>query len=195
MTRVVGLAGYKRAGKDTVAARLIERHGFERFAFADPLKAAALSLDPIVETTTHEIRSWDTLVIESRTATHRRLSEVVDELGWERAKERREVRRTLQRLGVAIREIMPTFWVAALIRAVDASDAERVVITDVRFENEVDAVRSLLGGDIALVTRPGTSSDGHISEQLPDVLVPDFVFRNDDTIEALHEQVDAFANG
>ena len=33
---LIGLTGYARSGKDTFAARLVERHGFTRASFADP---------------------------------------------------------------------------------------------------------------------------------------------------------------
>ena len=82
MTRpLIGLVGKKRAGKDTVAATLVEGFGFVRYAFADPLKAASLAADPLVPI-------W---------GGHHRLSVVVRVLGWERAKENPEVRRFLQR--------------------------------------------------------------------------------------------------
>lgn len=38
MTRVIGISGWKKSGKDTVAEYLIKKHGAFRTAFADPLK-------------------------------------------------------------------------------------------------------------------------------------------------------------
>lgn len=186
---VLGLAGFKRTGKDTVAARLVERHGFTRFAFADPLKEAALALDPIVEFSIGVAAPG-----VYRSVSQIRLSEIVNDHGWEKAKAFPEVRRTLQRFGVGIREIDSEFWVRALVGAVEASGAERVVITDVRFPNEVTAVRVQLGGEVTLVTRPGTSSDGHVSESLPDTLVPDSVIANDSDIATLYREVDSLAD-
>jgi hypothetical protein len=102
-SHLVGLLGLKRSGKDTFAARLVEAHGFTRIAFADPLKEAALALDPIVVSA----NSWD---------PERRLSDVVEAEGWEAAKEVPEVRRTLQNLGVAIRGLDEDFWLRVAIR-------------------------------------------------------------------------------
>jgi hypothetical protein len=36
--KVIAISGWKRSGKDTIAAQLIEKYGFTRVAFADPLK-------------------------------------------------------------------------------------------------------------------------------------------------------------
>lgn len=36
--RIIAISGWKKSGKDTAAEFLIEKHGFDRIAFADPLK-------------------------------------------------------------------------------------------------------------------------------------------------------------
>lgn len=41
---IIGLTGLKGSGKDTVAAYLIKEYGFERRAFADPLKRSIAAL-------------------------------------------------------------------------------------------------------------------------------------------------------
>jgi hypothetical protein len=63
------------------------------------------------------------------------------------------------------------------------------VLTDVRYENEAEAVRSH-GGQIWRVTRPGTAADGHSSETTVDAIRPNFYLRNDGSFEALYAQVD-----
>lgn len=181
MSALVGMIGKKRSGKDSVASVLVEEYGFERRAFADPLKEAALGLDPLIRferdegslsSPSHEIG----LRIE-------RLSSVVERLGWEAAKEVREVRRTLQNYGVAIRGIEADFWVRQPFRTMRPGQA--YVVTDVRFPNEVDAVRDR-GGKIVRVTRPGlVSTDQHVSETALDGVVPDAEIVNDGTLEDL----------
>ncbi len=147
---VIGIAGHKGSGKDSLGRHFAEAHGYERRAFADPLRAAALVLDPIVYATS------DT-----------RLSDVVDELGWDRAKEEvPEVRRTLQRLGTdVVRNLVgDRVWIDLLL-PVD----RRTVITDVRFPNEVEAVLANRG-IVVRVVRPGHTGDGHASERALDHL-------------------------
>ena len=39
--KLILLSGWSQSGKDTVGARLVAEHGFQRFAFADPVKDVA----------------------------------------------------------------------------------------------------------------------------------------------------------
>lgn len=177
----IGLVGKARSGKDTVAGMLVEHHGYHRVAFADRLKAAALDIDPVV---TSPAPAW----------WHGRLAEVVEELGWEAAKEIPEVRRFLQHLGVAVRDhVDADAWVAAAGRDIDAlhGTGRPVVVSDVRFENEVQAIASR-GGLVVRIERPEAGLSGavgdHVSERLEcDV---DAVLVNDGSLTHLQWQVD-----
>ena len=153
----IGLIGRRRVGKDTVAKILVEQYGYERLAFADPLREAALALNPIVCIGAGE-EEW-------------RLARVVETIGWEAAKDRYpEVRRILQRLGdEAGRRIHgPDLWVRHMERRLRGATGP-VVVTDVRYRNEAAVLRGQ-GFRLVRVVRPvPTSSDpadvaGHASE-------------------------------
>lgn len=149
---LLGLTGKKRSGKDSLAGVLVARYGFVRVAFADPLKEAAAALNPIV--------GYD---VEAGPI---RLADVVEDAGWERAKEMPEVRRTLQEFGVGIRAIDEDFWTNAALGKVNRylGAGRDVVITDVRFPNELDLIHGL-GGLHVHIERPGlVSDDPHPSE-------------------------------
>jgi hypothetical protein len=147
---VLGLSGQMQSGKDTFAKFLVEHHGWMRVAYADALKRVALELDPVVGTTSTELR----------------LRYAVEQLGWDAAKTLvPEVRRTLQALGVAVRSVAPNFWIDLVAEQVHGARAAGipVVITDVRFPNEAeDVVR--MGGKILRIERPGALGDNHPSE-------------------------------
>lgn len=165
------MSGRKRAGKDTFASRLIVAHRFVRVAFADPLRDFALALDPLIDT--------------------RRLSEVIEELGWEDAKAIPEVRRTLQRIGTeAGRKVLgESVWVNLAMRKASAA-GENVVITDCRYPNEAEAIRAA-GGIIVRVDRPGTDlTDAHPSEVAMDDWPFDARVINNGTIQGLHDCAD-----
>lgn len=182
---VIAVTGLARHGKDTVANRLVSHHGFVRDAFADDLKLAALALDPCVE------------VVNG----HSRLSEVVEQLGWEAAKALPDVRRLLQRLGseagwMAHHRLLWVDHVAARIEAADDGRAG-TVIPDLRFPHEQEWLRSV-GGALVKVHRPGmqgTSGEqaAHRSEAWMERLVPDTVLVNDGSLEDLHSRVDQLA--
>ncbi|MFG3710115.1 hypothetical protein [Micromonospora sp. NPDC047730] len=177
---LVGIIGRKRAGKDTFAGRLVEAYGYRRFAFADALKEAALELDPIVTP------------LDTVQSSHR-LSEVVELIGWEGAKEYAEVRRTLQRYGAAIRRIDPDFWLRRVLAQAEANPAP-VVITDVRYPNEAKAIRDR-GGYLVRVFRPGQDdSDMHESETALDGYPADRLVLNNGTVDELLAKADAVAS-
>ncbi|RLK22653.1 hypothetical protein DER29_0491 [Micromonospora sp. M71_S20] len=176
---LVGVMGRARAGKDTVAGRLVERYGFRRYGFADALKEAALIANPIVTPV-------DTV------GGSLRLSDVVSAVGWESAKEHREVRRTLQQFGVGIRHLQPDFWVRVVMDEV-AHRPGPVVIPDVRFPNEAAEIRQE-GGILIRVTRPGQDeSDQHVSETALSDVRADHELANDADLHSLLNKVDTLA--
>lgn len=177
---LIGLSGKKRAGKDTVAAYLVEKYGFVQVAFADPLREAALKVDPIITaaTITESLRTF-------------RLSDLVGSQGWEAAKEHPEVRRILQRMGVGVRDLDPDFWLRIAAEKIGVMmDARRdVVVTDVRFPNEADYIKR--HGFLIRVIRPGLDhADAHESETALDDYPHDAYLINDGSVQDLRDQVD-----
>jgi hypothetical protein len=148
---IVGIRGEAQHGKDSVAQRLVARWGFERRGFADELKAMALDLNPYIAF------DVDPDGFPTNQDKLLRLKTVVDAYGWEKAKVRIEVRRTLQVLGTeCLRYRDPDFWVRQLDK--HYSDAlyhgtPKFAVADVRFENEARWVKSM-GGFVVQVIRP-----------------------------------------
>ncbi|MGW5402640.1 deoxynucleotide monophosphate kinase family protein [Streptomyces sp. NPDC003952] len=193
-SRIIGVLGRKRHGKDTFAARLTNEHGFTRLAFADKLREAALKLDPIITVYPHEYghlpQEW---CLSFDRPMLPRLSYVVAAVGWERAKEIREVRRTLQHMGVGVRDLDPDFWVRIVMEQATEIPGP-VVITDVRFPNEVAAVISATGTTVRVVNpRVERPELEHISESALDYYTPRFTVPNAGTIEDLHRHAVMFA--
>lgn len=179
MINVIGLCGYATAGKDE-AARGLEPFGFQRVSFADPVRAAALAIDPIVAYNVDHIP-----------VSPVRLSDLVLAYGWEATKRNPEARRALQKLGTeGGREIHgPDCWTrigGSTAREILAA-GNRVAFTDCRFPNEVDLVREL-GGIMVRVDRPGVGPvNSHVSDNLE--IRHDALVVNDGTVEQLHARI------
>ncbi|QEQ94091.1 deoxynucleoside monophosphate kinase [Streptomyces phage Saftant] len=180
-TLLIGLSGYAGAGKDEAAAALVVG-GWRRDAFADRLRAFLYALDP-----------WVNVSVDVGVA---RLSKLVDAYGWDRAKRTfPEVRRLLQRAGTeAGRKVLGTqVWVDALMKDFQPHD-EALVVTDVRFKNEADAIREA-GGVVVRIERPGVGPKEdpggwvHESEVALDHYDFDVTVKNDGTIEELHDRL------
>lgn len=173
---ILGLTGMAGSGKDTVADALVQYHGYARLAFADPLRAMALSLNPIVS---------------CNSAIHR-LSDAVEVYGWDVAKrEYPEVRAILQRVGTDMvrNHVSDTFWVdKAMDTILTAGEDQKWVVTDCRFPNEAEVINQ--AGWVILVERPGLEPlpGAHASEAgVPDNLIS-FDLVNDGTIQQLAEK-------
>jgi hypothetical protein len=165
---VVGVCGYARAGKDTVASVLVEQHGFVRRGFADALRDDLLILNPLV-------------------GPYRHLVELVDERGWDAAKQEvPEVRRLMQVYGTDVRRSDDdSTWIRRLYAWVDACPHDRVVVPDVRFPNEVQGLTALVR-----VTRPDVGPvNEHVSDNLVGTLPYTHLVSNDGTVDDLYTKV------
>lgn len=173
---LIGLSGFAQSGKDSTAAFLIKHHGFERVAFADPLRDIAYALNPVIGEANGPDR-WQ------------RLAALVDEYGWDEAKKVPEVRGTLQRLGMAVRDYLyADAWVDAAMNR--ARDLTRCVITDVRLPNEWHAVKDN-GGYVVRVERPGVGAvNEHVSEHALAGYAFDATIHNDGHLDELGEKVE-----
>jgi len=172
---ILGLHGFAQSGKDTMAKFLIDSFGFQRIAFADVLRESIYRLNPVVGFINGELIT---------------VRQVVDDIGWENAKVNySEVRRLLQVIGTEVgRELIDeNIWVHLALRNVTPD--QDIVITDVRFPNEVEAVSTLKGLNIK-IRRPNV---GPINTHASDAGLPedmfDFVIDNDGSLEDFEKKV------
>ena len=171
---IIGLSGYARSGKDEVAKILVQEYGYERVAFADPIRRMLYELNPVI--------------VESNLLDSVTLQNLVDSQGWDEAKKDPEVRLMLQNLGVSARKIISEdVWVETALRYV--VEGSKVVITDVRFPNEAKAI-SRLHGQMWRISRSGVSAvNNHISESALDDYKFNQILKNEGTLESLQELV------
>jgi hypothetical protein len=192
MITIIGITGQAHAGKDAVADILVRRRRFCKVALADPMK--------------------------------RFLSEVFgfsDEQLWGHEKEVPDARwggltprRALQTLGTEWgRSAYGDVWVEYLLKVAKTVLEENVgyspqngiewhsspgyrgvIVSDVRFSNEADAIHRA-GGKILRVERPGAGLKGkaanHVSEM--GILYSDETIQNDGTLEGLEVIVSSVA--
>lgn len=177
---IIGLSGYARSGKDTAAAALVAI-GFTRVAFADVLRQFLYKLNPIVEG-------------YYSAELHRppRVADVIDKYGWDSYKQTshgKEIRELLQRLGTECgRELIgDSVWIDAALG--DSHLGYNVVVTDVRFENEAEAIRDR-DGIVVRIERPGVGpANAHPSETALDDWPFDYIVGNTSTVDVLHQKM------
>jgi hypothetical protein len=163
---IIGLTGYAQSGKDTVAKILVDNYGYQRIAFADKIRE---------------------LLYE--TSSPKFIKSLVDQVGWEEAKQYEMIREALQRTGVAARKVFgEDFWISQAFSG--RKEIDNLVITDVRFTNEADYIKWFPGSQLWRIKRSGVEAvNSHISETQLDGYPVDQILVNNGTIADLEALV------
>jgi len=177
---LIGLVGCAGSGKSTVAQRLVDAHGYKNESFAKTLKDCAAS-----------IFGWDRKALEGETPESRVWRETVDR--WWAARlniPNLTPRWVLQNLGTEVMRngFHEDIWIASLQRRLHAHGSS-VVVSDVRFPNEADAIRDA-GGMLLRIERPGYGGCGHATETALASFKADVTLVNDGTLEELFSKLE-----
>jgi len=173
---LIGLTGMARVGKDTAAMRLWQVHRFWPLAFADPIKrglSAAFGLDKGIFDGPEKEQEIDWLGVSPRYLMQRFGTqfgrEMVAEDVWLRMAGRR-LAQLQHHQAVVERE-------------------RRVVVTDVRFDNEAAWVREQ-GGMVLRVTRSVKPVADHESEYGVSPELVDVSVSNNGTLDEFYARID-----
>lgn len=203
---IIGLTGPAGCGKDTVAQLLATHLGFAHLAFADALRAEvceaygidsslltrreAYGIDPSL-LTRRDTKEVPTEALALDRCTHVTfIGSMIDQergaVGFDLdafMESPRSPRQIMQWWGTDYRRRHSGehYWTRTLTHRIHAQQQGqhwRHVISDVRFQNEADAIRAL-GGVIWQVKRPGLQLDTtHVSEVDGSEFKPDAIINN-----------------
>ena len=140
---IIGFVGLIGAGKDTAADYLVNFHGFRRDSFANTLKDAVAN-----------VFGWDRIMLEGRTKESREWREQVDPWWADRLKMPHLTPRwILQYWGTEVcrKGFHDDIWIASLENKMRQTK-DSIVISDVRFPNEIKAIHNA-GGIVIRVVR------------------------------------------
>jgi hypothetical protein len=140
---IVGFVGFIGSGKDTAADYLVNFHGFRRDSFANTLKDAVAA-----------VFGWDRVLLEGRTKEAREWREQVDP--WWAARlnmPKLTPRWVLQYWGTEVcrHGFHDDIWIASVENKMRKTN-DNIVISDVRFPNEIKAIHNA-GGKVIRVKR------------------------------------------
>lgn len=197
LPNLIGVCGRIGAGKDTFAETISRYYGYKHIAFSDPLYGMLKDLNPWIQITR---KMLDGMTEEERGDLYRhahalliRYKTLLHLFGLDRTKRiSSEVRRYFQLLGTECgRDVHgQDCWLRVAERTM-TEDPGNYVITDLRFDNEMNFVKKK-GGQIWLIksvheTPPDLN---HVSESIRDYgPYADTVLRNDGTKEDFVEQI------
>jgi len=199
---IIGFVGFIGSGKDTAADYLVNFHGFRRDSFANTLKDAVAA-----------VFGWDRVLLEGRTKEAREWREQVDPW-WAQRLNMPDLtpRWVLQYWGTEVcrKGFHDDIWIASLENKLRTSK-DNIVISDVRFPNEIKAIHNA-GGKVVRIKR-GPEPDWydlavqenlHGSEPAKWELIKrkvhasesawvgsdiDIIVNNDSTIDDLYQQI------
>jgi hypothetical protein len=174
--KLIGLSGYAGAGKDE-AANILKEIGYERKAFADPLREFLYVMNPIIPTGSYY-------------SPH--LQDIVNMYGWQRLKQapyKDGYRNLIQTVGTdCVRNILgENTWIHASFSTLE--DNQDYVFSDCRFLNEAYAIINA-GGKIIRIERESVSPAlNHVSETDLDGFEFDEVIYNNGTLDDLRDSI------
>lgn len=172
---IIGVGGRIGHGKDVVASWLAREHGFQVIRFSDALKEEVLTSFPRM------LRAlWGLTISDAAPAGDDDLRRLV----WEIKPS--GVRELLQEYGMMRRAAEPDYWVRRWLNRLPPRG--HVVASDMRFPNEVAAIK-MLGGRLWRVVRPdlGLSGDHESETALDNFQDWDSVLVNKGSIHDLEE--------
>ncbi len=224
--KLIAISGWVKSGKDTAANMLISDYGFKRVAFADPLKETVaeqfdISL-PSLHTQEGKEKPILSMPVDPRDAYSKMIAEfLVKEF---RTQDGRQcdhgiyfggtrfmgigddnnfvqlywTGRALCILeGSSKRSVIPNYWVRQAIIEAKQKGYDKVVISDLRYKNELSSLREYLDpGDHMVsvrVNRFDTSPSNDPSERDLDDGKFDFVIENRSTMANFLKEVSKVA--
>jgi hypothetical protein len=140
---IVGFVGFIGSGKDTAADYLVNFHGYRRDSFANTLKDAVAC-----------VFGWDRTLLEGRTKEAREWREQVDTWWANRlGMPYLTPRWVLQYWGTDVlrKGFHDDIWIASLENKMRKT-GDNIVISDVRFPNEIKAIHNA-GGIVVRIKR------------------------------------------
>lgn len=166
---IIGLCGFARSGKSTVAEYLAKEHGFKRINFKDSLLEEVREKFPDLLRELSLIHDGD-----------------LGDIDWLFENKPPLMRALLQNYGTnVVRNKKPDYWVKKWMEKVKATKSN-IVVDDVRFFNELSAIVEEDGVLIRVKRDDITSGGTHQSETEQELFVEDFTING---IAGSHDQV------
>ena len=176
---IIGILGKKRSGKDTTGDYLVKNNGFTKYSFANPIKRGAMELFGFTE---EQVFGDSKDEIDPVWGITPRL--VLQIMGTE------VFQYDIPKHIPELQKFGRSFWVKRFEQWYQNNPDLDVVICDVRFQHEVDAILSM-GGVIWSVNRPNLNKgDAHASEKEMDSIIGVTTkINNDGGLGDLYEKV------
>lgn len=171
---IIGIKGLKDSGKSTVANYLKNNYSFDEDFFSKDVKNVAVI-----------ITGWSYEYLNGETPEYKHLRETVKHPDY--GLTGREI---LQKIGTDLfrNNFDKDTWVKITKRRIKNQNSQRIIFSDLRFENECNMVQDI-GGIIIKLNRNTNHNDTHESEQLFNTF-GEIIVDNNGTLEELYKKID-----
>lgn len=178
--KVIAICGYKRSGKDTVANFIQSNYNYSHVKIANSLKNICKYMFDFTD---------DEMETDSKDVLN-------DQWGV-------TPRKVLQYFGTEmmqyhIQELIPNigreFWIRKCIKDMESLNNDKIVISDLRFIHEYEALKRKYGKSLYILKllKTGDKCDCHESETEWEKIQADYIISNDCDKEKLYLNVDIF---
>lgn len=181
---IIGFLAKKRCGKDTACDYIVKKYNYTKLSFAHPLKKCVKELFGF---TNSQLNSQQ---------------KEIEDLYWGI-----KPRKVLQFLGTdVVRDLFPKkllkdigndFWIKRTdlwYKQNYEKHKDKIVFSDVRFQNEVDYIHSI-NGIIVKINRENFSDDNHKSElEIDNIKNYDILIDNNTTKEEFYSKLEKIFN-
>ena len=164
----IGSCGNKRCGKDTIADYLVEKHGFIKYNFANPVKQIAKLIFQLSE---EQLYGQTKDIIDIRWGISPRL--IMQRIGTEFGQY--QIYNLFPELKDKIKE--KELWLEAFKLFLEINKDKKIVIADLRFKHEYEFLKKHHFNIIKL-ERNTKLIDSHCSENELNHFKPDFTIYN-----------------
>lgn len=187
---IIGLTGAARSGKDTVADYLVSRHGFSKSAFAFALRrevAESFNINVDILDIDKDIHSP---LMNMDRCTDKEFASIMSGSMAHAVNGNFSPRKVMQLWGTEYRRSQdPDYWVNKVKDKV--CDGRSWVISDLRFFNEYDILKSVGGAVIRIINpRLSVHVSAHSSEEFWKECKADHDIVNDGSKEDLYNKLE-----
>lgn len=170
---LIGLAARAQSGKSTAASHLKTQAGYKEDSFAAPIRQFVATLLGLTVAEMEPVKE-----------------KVVDWLG-------KSPRQMMQTFGTdwGREKVHPDIWIEACMQRIARDPKGRYVISDLRFDNEADAIRRMGGAVVHIVRPDALVVNSHASEAGVKRAAGDFLIVNDGPLEQFHKAIDDLLYG
>jgi dephospho-CoA kinase len=169
---VVGLTGAAYSGKSTAEKYLADNYNFLGLSFAGPLKESCIVKYGIPRENCYDPKLKEVIIPEWGVSARKILQIEGTEMT------RMELPKHIPSAS--------DFWVKRLLVEINKRPFDDIVVSDVRFDNEVDALHKI-GATIIKIERGEQKEATHASEK--GISNPDFVLKNNGTIDEFYSNL------